>query len=926
MNRFFYIFIFLTQFFLISNYIYAGSIYFNNDPHYEFWGVSKSNVSADPQVLDIFPDIENNYVYIAGDFDLVGLNIGKGSLFSATSGNLLIPTTSLRNLRINDTIYAVVPDNSGGFYIAGNFNLVGTTTVGRVIHILADGTLDNNFKPMVNNTVLALALSSDGSILYIGGMFTQVNSTTKNYVAALNTSNGSLVSSFNADANNTVRSLVLSSDNSTLYIGGTFTQVNSITKNYVAALNTSNGSLVSSLNFNINGIVYKIAYSNNKLFIGGDLILANTQLKRGLARFNLLTGEIDNSFVFDTNGLITQIKFSPDKSKIYVAGLFTEINGVSRSNIAAINSSDGSLITSFNANTDNFVFPLALSSDGSILYIGGAFTQVNSTPKNRIAALNTSNGSLVSSFNADANNTVYSLALSSDNSTLYIGGDFTQVNSITKNYVAALNTSDGSLVSSFNASADNTVRSLVLSSDGSILYIGGYFTQINSTTKNYIAALNTSDGSLVSSFNADANNTVFALALSSDGSILYSGGAFTQINSTTKNYFAALNISDGSLINYFDPSFSGNVLKIVPDNRLLFVGGAFIAVNNLPRPFFAIFPGFSKLNFTSSEQSVIAGNLSNKIDFILKDFYNNNFQPATSVLIYLTSTSVNGSFYSVSNTSTVISQLSIINTATSSFYYKDTKAGAHSLKISALPYASATQNITILPAVTSTNVVINNNNSQTTSTNVTLTLTATYLDSSTSSKQVRISNNGVNYATITFATTVLWDLADSNYGGNSNQGIKNVYAIFLDIYNNESSLATDSIEYIIISSATTTTNEGSRASGYVRQQPFYRQQNTILDVQLFAENLKQILAEIIQSPKICKPYITNESNGQRFRKIKIFLNKFEGTKLKLTPRFDYQLKKELANFQKKYNLKFSSGKLTRETINKINDLYCLRYK
>ncbi|BCX15200.1 MAG: hypothetical protein KatS3mg097_092 [Candidatus Parcubacteria bacterium] len=877
MNRFFYIFIFLTQFFLISNYIYAGSIYFNNDPHYEFWGVSKSNVFGDPVVFDIFPDIENNYLYIAGDFDLVGLNIGKGSLFSATSGNLLIPTTSLRNLRINDTIYAVVPDNSGGFYIAGNFNLVGTTTVGRVIHILADGTLDNNFKPMVNNTVLALALSSDGSILYIGGMFTQVNSTTKNYVAALNTSDGSLVSSFNADANNTVFALTLSSDGSILYIGGMFTQVNSTTKNYVAALNTSDGSLVSSFNA-------------------------------------------------DANSAVRSLVLSSDNSTLYIGGDFTQVNSTTKNYVAALNTSDGSLVSSFNADANSSVYSLVLSSDNSTLYIGGAFTQVNSTTKNYVAALNTSDGSLVSSFNADANNTVFALTLSFDGSILYIGGDFTQVNSITKNYVAALNTSDGSLVSSFNASADNTVRSLVLSSDGSILYIGGYFTQINSTTKNYIAALNTSDGSLVSSFNADANNTVFALALSSDGSILYSGGAFTQINSTTKNYFAALNISDGSLINYFDPSFSGNVLKIVPDNRLLFVGGAFIAVNNLPRPFFAIFPGFSKLNFTSSEQSVIAGNLSNKIDFILKDFYNNNFQPATSVLIYLTSTSVNGSFYSVSNTSTVISQLSIINTATSSFYYKDTKAGAHSLKISALPYASATQNITILPAVTSTNVVINNNNSQTTSTNVTLTLTATYLDSSTSSKQVRISNNGVNYATITFATTVLWDLADSNYGGNSNQGIKNVYAIFLDIYNNESSLATDSIEYIIISSATTTTNEGSRASGYVRQQPFYRQQNTILDVQLFAENLKQILAEIIQSPKICKPYITNESKGQRFRKIKIFLNKFEGTKLKLTPRFDYQLKKELANFQKKYNLKFSSGNLTRETINKINDLYCLRYK
>ena len=77
------------------------------------------------------------------------------------------------------------------------------------------------------------------------------------------------------------------------------------------------------------------------------------------------------------------------------------------------------------------------------------------------------------------NNIVYASAIQSDGKVL-IGGAFTGVTGIGRNYVARLN-SDGTLDAAFNANitlvAANAVRTIVVQSDGKIL-IGGIFTTV----------------------------------------------------------------------------------------------------------------------------------------------------------------------------------------------------------------------------------------------------------------------------------------------------------------------------------------------------------------------------------------------------------------------------------------------------------------
>src|SRR5262249_17717925 len=151
---------------------------------------------------------------------------------------------------------------------------------------------------------------------------------------------------------------------------------------------------------------------------------------------------------------------------------------------------------------DNYVYALALQLDDKIL-LSGYFTFINGTNRNRIARLNT-DGSLDSSFDpgTGANNYVYPVAAQPDGKVL-IGGNFTFINETNRNRVARLNI-DGSLDTTFDPGdgPSDQVNCLALQTDGKVV-IGGNFTRINNTNRNYIARLN-ADGSLDDGFNPGA--------------------------------------------------------------------------------------------------------------------------------------------------------------------------------------------------------------------------------------------------------------------------------------------------------------------------------------------------------------------------------------------------------------------------------------
>ena len=115
---------------------------------------------------------------------------------------------------------------------------------------------------------------------------------------------------------------------------------------------------------------------------------------------------------------------------------------------------------------------------------------------------------------AGARPQVQSLAVSSDGSTLYVGGHFDTVNGVARNNFVAFDIATGVLDQSIDPKFSQPV--LTLLAEPSILYAGGAFTKVDESPRAHLAALNL-DGSLNASWLPSANSAVRTLALSNDG-------------------------------------------------------------------------------------------------------------------------------------------------------------------------------------------------------------------------------------------------------------------------------------------------------------------------------------------------------------------------------------------------------------------------
>ncbi|MGC8744193.1 MAG: Calx-beta domain-containing protein, partial [Verrucomicrobiia bacterium] len=127
-----------------------------------------------------------------------------------------------------------------------------------------------------------------------------------------------------------------------------------------------------------------------------------------------------------------------------------------------------------------------------------------------------------------ANGPVNSVAVQRDNKTV-IGGDFTAVNTTPRNRIARFN-ADGSLDLSFNPGlgANDSIYALWVLDNEQII-VAGNFTSFNRYTRNRIARLNP-DGSVDDTFDPGLgpNATVYAVAVQPDGKILIAG-QFTTV-------------------------------------------------------------------------------------------------------------------------------------------------------------------------------------------------------------------------------------------------------------------------------------------------------------------------------------------------------------------------------------------------------------
>ncbi|TNE80423.1 MAG: T9SS type A sorting domain-containing protein [Bacteroidetes bacterium] len=338
-----------------------------------------------------------------------------------------------------------------------------------------------------------------------------------------------------------------------------------------------------------------VQQADGKLLVGGQFESFNGNETYYIARLNLdgsLDAGFSSQFEDSWGAKVAAIAIQAD-GKIVIGGSFSEINGVSRNNIARLNS-DGSLDEIFDpaSGFNQEVKTLAIQSDGKIL-VGGLFTHYDAyfgganTPVNGIARLNV-DGSIDASFQVGSGfsggsgigqrqiHQVLSLA----DGKILVSGHYSNYNGEPSLLLTRLN-SDGTLDKTFDASANfakamdgfyGQVYNLKTTANGEII-IGGNYGNTNSLAFG-VDRLH-ADGTLDSTFKTThsfSNLINSALAVQSDGKVCVANRNFGQ---PSEAFVVERYNADGSLDSSFQKTFLNSDvtdLIIQQDGNICFVG------------------------------------------------------------------------------------------------------------------------------------------------------------------------------------------------------------------------------------------------------------------------------------------------------------------------------------------------------------------
>lgn len=259
--------------------------------------------------------------------------------------------------------------------------------------------------PMWQTNGVVYSVLVSGNTIYVGGNFTQVRpptggagaATARANLAAFNATTGALITGFNARvAGGNVRSLAMSANGQSLYIGGTFRTVGGQTRNRVAAVNPTTGA-VQSFNPNSNSTVYAIAATSSNVYLGGVFTRMGNVARVSLAAVNPTTGALNTSFTPtmdqkpdqqcfpgfgncpDSGILVTKptvTALATNGTSLLAGGQFAGTNGDNAGGMASLDPSNGNTrpwgansVQPINTNCGGRVSDIAIS--GSRAYVTG---------------------------------------------------------------------------------------------------------------------------------------------------------------------------------------------------------------------------------------------------------------------------------------------------------------------------------------------------------------------------------------------------------------------------------------------------------------------------------------------------------------------------------------------------------------------------
>ncbi|MEO3936542.1 hypothetical protein V3N99_07250 [Dermatophilaceae bacterium Soc4.6] len=505
------------------------------------------------RVTDIVSD--GTSAWVAGAFDYVGPTTGRGVLVDGVSAARL----SSDAIRADGPVRATAADGSGGYYLAGSFARIGTTRRSGLAHVLADGTLDQAFAPVVVGDVSTIGVASDR--LVIGGTLTSVGGVATGGLAAL-ALDGTLVPGWGAGTDGSVSTLDVVGD--TVYVGGAFTSVAGAPAANLARVRLLDGSRDPSFAATANAPVRAMDVAAGAtrdldlVYVGGEFTSVTAQ---GVARPHVRIAALgglgsDRSWGTNASGTVQSIAVAPDRSSILVGGAFLTVNGVARVRVARLQTAgallpfDARLDGCHAPHTTQYTYQLApcttevnsvsWSPTGDKMYVGGVFTFSQGLTRHDAAAYTTATGGLTAWAPLPGSRVRTMTAIPSG---VLLGGDFTSVGGAIRRGLAKIILATGKVDPAFRADANGIVLDIELDAARTGLYLGGAFTTVGGLARSNVAVVSPATGRVGVVFATPVNKPVLTLAVR--GGSAYLGGLFTTVGTVARSHAARVSASTG---------------------------------------------------------------------------------------------------------------------------------------------------------------------------------------------------------------------------------------------------------------------------------------------------------------------------------------------------------------------------------------------
>ncbi|HET9771328.1 MAG TPA: hypothetical protein VFS16_10600, partial [Acidimicrobiia bacterium] len=522
-------------------------------------------------------------IYLGGSFDQIGPSTGSGVPLDPTTGNRAAAFPE-----VNGPVYAAVADGAGGWYIGGDFTRVGDRSRHNAARVMADGTV-GAWNPNTDRPVRAIALAKGpgANLAWIGGGFSVVNDggtpVAARGLAATNLFTGAAVWGLPGAAAGSVLALALSADGSRLLAGGDFTVLGGVARSRLAAVNPAGGGIDPSFNPGANGVVRTlVAAPDGRSFAGGDFTSIAGRAQPHLAALTP-AGAADPAWQATADGRVNGLALSPDGSRLYAGGDFATIGGAGRRRLAALSTAGaGAVDQGWAPRSEVEIRAVALSPDGTRFFAGGGEDNESpdlfSAPRRVLVAVDALGGLIDPTFEPRPSAAV--MALAAADGGVYAGGQFTSVNGLPRANLAALHAATGAADPGFVADTDGTV--FAITSDGTGLYAGGTFSAVNGVSRRRLARLDAATGAVTTGWEASASAKVQSLTLAGDR--LYVGGAFSTLGGQPRNGIGRLSTADGALDGW-NPDVDSGVhrIRLTADRRLVYVAGDFSRIGATPR-------------------------------------------------------------------------------------------------------------------------------------------------------------------------------------------------------------------------------------------------------------------------------------------------------------------------------------------------------